>query len=995
MSNNMFDFDQNRLNVNDYIQLINENDIVFSKEPQEPKNFTRNKLAKSYGVDIDDLKGMVFKLVSKDKIQRINPDDESNFVNSIQITISSQETKNSFIKYDFKKRIKMYKTSEQIIEEYGKYETSTLDLLKKKNTNKVVIGQDCIDNDILSGDTVVLNSSSREMLNYLKDDFLDNKILRQYPNELSSTDVLYSNKYMVFKWPNNNNSIAIYKVKDSKPVIPLLLSNWNGIVQYDLSNYFIKYDVDKDKVTEKADVRVKQSRSQYAEQLGIVDNNLNQIPGGKSRLYFCKKPEKGPNGMAMKGTFDEALKSENAGKGYKIEINILIDFIDDLFLYDNSNKIISVERPSNEDIFKYFSVEDPKIKLKDLPEYTEKDEDATEISESKGSEYFQHPSWAYEGINLIMEGNENKNILELDLPSGITAEDWTGVILKLKKGIQRFKITGNIVIPKKANIRIKTFTDDKDKTKEINVIPDENDFDDSGTISLKGMRTEWDGEKNIFIKETEPAKSLEKRKSDVNICTIEINMDDDTDMDVSNFTITLSDPTKGTKFIKMTSDNMYYEDALILVTFTGINEIDIKRETDTKDTTVTEETTSVGTDLTKYVPKVDKKLDSEEDSEIESGEDSEEETEEDSEEDSEELKSKILPQPPLNWERTNILDYNTYNPSLWNGILIDLEDNIESFSVFGTPLTERSNIRLVKYTGSEVTATPNQFHQYNDGALSLRGIVANWDGNKINFKKETKSAKTLKWINTNVKLCNIRLQKISENQIKLRLTDGIKNEEFFEKMITEFNFESLKKTIMISFKDIENLSITKNISKKIVKFTKWDSKVKVKLIGYKLNNDTSNKNSLYINPILKQFWNGILMKTFIDVTLEIYGTVTNDKTANIRIGKYTKRSKLVPNSLDSLLDNSVSIKGMITVWDNDAKKLIFEKIAEPITTLTKKSDNNFICKVLIQPRGQILHVTIFNEDKSKYLETTLKYKSDQPVILFSIKEIENISFKKI
>ena len=383
MSNNMFDFDQNRLNVNDYIQLINENDIVFSKEPQEPKNFTRNKLAKSYGVDIDDLKGMVFKLVSKDKIQRINPDDESNFVNSIQITISSQETKNSFIKYDFKKRIKMYKTSEQIIEEYGKYETSTLDLLKKKNTNKVVIGQDCIDNDILSGDTVVLNSSSREMLNYLKDDFLDNKILRQYPNELSSTDVLYSNKYMVFKWPNNNNSIAIYKVKDSKPVIPLLLSNWNGIVQYDLSNYFIKYDVDKDKVTEKADVRVKQSRSQYAEQLGIVDNNLNQIPGGKSRLYFCKKPEKGPNGMAMKGTFDEALKSENAGKGYKIEINILIDFIDDLFLYDNSNKIISVERPSNEDIFKYFSLEDPKIKLKDLPEYTEKDEDTTEISENE------------------------------------------------------------------------------------------------------------------------------------------------------------------------------------------------------------------------------------------------------------------------------------------------------------------------------------------------------------------------------------------------------------------------------------------------------------------------------------------------------------------------------------------------------------------------------------------------------------------------------------
>ena len=65
MSNKIFDFDQNRLNINDYLQLISENDIVFSKEPQEPKNYTRNKIAKSYGVDIDDLEDMVFKLISK------------------------------------------------------------------------------------------------------------------------------------------------------------------------------------------------------------------------------------------------------------------------------------------------------------------------------------------------------------------------------------------------------------------------------------------------------------------------------------------------------------------------------------------------------------------------------------------------------------------------------------------------------------------------------------------------------------------------------------------------------------------------------------------------------------------------------------------------------------------------------------------------------------------------------------------------------------------
>ena len=923
---------------------------------------------------------MVFKLISKDKIQRINPDDSSNFVDSIQITISGQETKNSFIKYDFNKRVKMYKTSEQIVEEYGKYETSTLNLLKK-DADKVVIGQDCLGNDIISGDTVILNNSSRVMLNYLKDDFLDNKILKQLPKELSSTDVLYENKYMVFKYPNDNNSIAIYRAKENNPVIPRLLSNWSGIVQDDLSNYFIKYDTAKNKVTDKAEVQVKQSRSQYAEQMGIVDNDLNELPGGKSRLYFCKTPEKGPEGMAMKGTFDEALKSENAGKGYKVEVSVFSDFIDDLFLYDGSNTIISVERPFNEDIFKYFSIKDPKIKLKDLPEYTNKESEETEVPERKGLEYIRHPSWAYEGINLIMEGNEKKNVLELDLPSGITSEDWTGVILKLKKGTQRFKIKGNIVIPKKANVRIKTFTDDEEKTKEINVIPDENDFDDSGTISLKGTRTEWDGEKNTFIKETESAKSLEKKKSDVNICTIEINMDDDTDIDVSNFTITLSDPTKGTKFVEMKSDNMYYEDALILVTFTGINEIDITSETDVKETTITEGTTSIATDLTKYIPKLDTKI-----------EKIDEKSNEESEE-SAESETKIFPQPPVNWERTNILDHNTYKPSLWNGILLDLEDNIESFSIFGTPLTKRSNIRLVKYIGSEVEVTPNQFHQYNDGALSLRGIIANWDGKKINFKKETKPAKTLKWINTNVKLCSVRLKKITDNKIRLRLTDGIKNEEFFEKMITEFNFESLKKTIMVSFTDIKNISITKNVSKQIVKFTKWGNRVKVKLIGYKLNNSTEKK--LYIDPILKQFWNGILIKSSIDVTLKIYGIVTNDKTANIRFGKYTKRSKLVPNSLDALLDNSVSIKGMKTVWDNDEKRLKFEKIAEPITTLTKKLEKNFICKVLIQPRGPVLHITVFNEDNSKYLETTLKYKNDQPVILLSIKEIEKISIKKI
>ena len=95
----------------------------------------------------------------------------------------------------------------------------------------------------------------------------------------------------------------------------------------------------------------------------VIDCTMN-ILTHEVKLYFRNKPL--PEETDIVELFDKVKKMQS--RKYTMKAYVLSDFVDDLFLYDNKGSVVTVARPSNEDVFRYFSTEDPKTKLEDLPD---------------------------------------------------------------------------------------------------------------------------------------------------------------------------------------------------------------------------------------------------------------------------------------------------------------------------------------------------------------------------------------------------------------------------------------------------------------------------------------------------------------------------------------------------------------------------------------------------------------------------------------------------
>ena len=98
----MKDFDNNILIVGNLIKLINENDLVFSKTPSNPSEYITKLIKNIFNVEDNELDNLLFKIVDKHSLKRVDPNDENVFLNDKKIPFNIKECKTNWIKYDFK-----------------------------------------------------------------------------------------------------------------------------------------------------------------------------------------------------------------------------------------------------------------------------------------------------------------------------------------------------------------------------------------------------------------------------------------------------------------------------------------------------------------------------------------------------------------------------------------------------------------------------------------------------------------------------------------------------------------------------------------------------------------------------------------------------------------------------------------------------------------------------------------------------------------------------